>query len=383
MNAINSGLNLYLLQRNNNVQYFKEDDPKSALILVILIAAIIIISIVVSIIRKGIGPGSTFSSKTGSAKKSGPAPRKFNSFTLYRIASSYGLDRDQAKLLEYVFRNDSVADPERVMRNPALLDRHFRRAYKTIERNSTSDEEVQQRLVELFSLRNTIEAAPGIGGASSSSGQIAENTPAVLGNGKDHYPVKVHLSRGQNIVVDIPRNALGTPVRLPKGLKVTLSFFTKSSKGFSFDGNIIGSVETSHGPGLHISHTGKMKSLVKRMYRRRQASLRCQFFLVFLEETGLRKKSAPKLIVDTKRFDGTIQDISIGGCSLKTNASIQIGSRLKITIDYNDDSHMSVLGQVLRVNRSGSIGAIVHIKFLKVPRRAFNSISSLVFGYDE
>lgn len=81
---------------------------------------------------------------------------------------------------------------------------------------------------------------------------------------------------------------------------------------------------------------------------------------------------------------GNVLDVSIGGCSIKTVSPVQVGSRLKISIDYDENFVINVLGQVLRINRSGPSGAmIVHIKFLKVPRRAFNSISALVFGFDE
>jgi hypothetical protein len=88
-------------------------------------------------------------------------------------------------------------------------------------------------------------------------------------------------------------------------------------------------------------------------------------------------------VVDKRRCVGSVLDISAGGCSLKTTAAVQVGSRIKINIDYDDNFIISVLGQVLRSNRSGAAGTILHIKFLKVPRRAFNSISALVFGYDE
>ena len=377
-----SELHLYFLQ--SNVQYFRQDNPMDVLYIVIGIGVFIVIGIIFRLIRGG--TGSSPSNRGGkSMKGGGPAvsARKFNSFTLYRVASAYGLDRDQTKLLEYVFRNDGVTDPEKVMRTPALLDRHFKRAYKSIGKGSTNDDEAQARLVKLFSLRNIIEAAPGTGGAQPSSGKLAENTPAVLVCGKDNFSVKVVSSGNQHVTINMPRNTLGTPVRLTKGSKVTLSFFTKSSKGFAFDGTVSGVVETPSGPGLQIAHTGKMKSLVKRMYKRRQTSVQCEFFMVFLEDSEAGKKKSSKLIVDTKRFTGTVQDVSIGGCAIKTSASIQVGSRLKISIDHNDNSLINVLGQVIRSNRSGPTGTILHIRFLKVPRKAFNVISTLVFGYDE
>jgi len=358
--------------------YFKQDNPEEGRILLIAVIAIVVVSVGSYFIRNGISRPMTVGS--GKNKSAAITPRKFNAFTLHKIALSYGLDREQKKLLEYVFRNDGVTDPDRVMKTPALLDRHFKRTFRTIERNSTTDDDAQAHLVKLFSLRNIIESSSGT--SDSSSARLSDNTPAILGNGRDNYPVKILSSRGQNVVVEYPKNALGTPIRIPKGTKVTLSFFTKSSNGFSYDGTAGGAVNTDHGQGLQVTRTGEMKPLVKRRFRRKAANLRCEFNFVKVEEIGTGRKKEVKLIVDNKKFTGMIQDISVGGCALKTSAPIQAGSRLKINVDYDDSHPINVLGQVIRTNRSAA-GTILHIKFLKVPRRAFNSISTFVFGYND
>jgi hypothetical protein len=356
--------------------YFKEDDPVAAIILLVSVGALILISLAVGFIRNGIRTGG------GGKGRTAVTPRKFNAFTLRRIANTYGLDKDQTRLLEFVFRNDAVSDPERVMKNAAILDKHFKRAYRTIEQNAETEEEAQQRLVRLFSLRNTIEGAAGNDG-SASTNQLAENTAAVLSTGKESYSVRVISSKGDFVVVESPKNALGTPVRISKGSKVSLSFFTKSSKGFAFDSKVVGVIDTPRGPGLQLSHSGKAKPLAQRRYRRKQVNAGCVFYFVFVETVKEGRKKVPKLMVDKRRFVGTILDISIGGCSIKTSAPVQVGSRLKIEMDYSDDSTLTVLGQALRTNRTSAMGTIVHIKFIKIPRKAFNNINALVFGYDD
>jgi len=357
--------------------YFKSDNPMEGMILLIAIGVIVVFSAFIYFFRRGVSSPAAGKGKKGSGVVT---PRKFNAFTLRRIASSYGLDKEQTKLLEYVFRNDAVTDPERVMKTPALLDRHFKRTFRIIEKNSSTDEESQERLAKLFSLRNLIESSSGSG--EDSTVRLSENTPAILICGKDSYPVKVLITKAQTAVVEYPRNALGTPIRMSKGTKVSLSFFTKSSNGFSYDGTVNGAVNTDKGQGLQITHSGRMKPLVKRKFRRKSADIDCEFYFVRLEEIGTGKKKTAKLVVDARKYIGLIKDISIGGCALKSSAPIQIGSRLKINIDYDDNYTINVLGQVIRTNRS-SAGTIIHVKFLKVPRRAFNSISTLVFGYND
>ncbi|MDR0719995.1 MAG: flagellar brake protein [Treponema sp.] len=376
MKCVLTGIHLNLLQ--DNIKYFKDDDPTGAIILLSAIGAIIVLSIAAHAIRHGLGvKGTAFKGGAQAAN-----PRNFNIFTMRRIASAYGLDKDQSRLLEFVFRNAAVGDPERIMQNGALLDRHFKRAYKAIERSAETEEEAQVQLSQLFSLRNVIEAAP-ISNGTISTYQLSENTAAVLSTGKDSFPLRVISSKGDSIVVEVPRNALGTPIQIPKGTKVTLSFFTKSSKGFAFDSRVLGSIETTKGPGLQLAHSGKAKALSQRRYRRRAIRSGCVFYFVFIDTVKEGRKKTPKLFVDSRRYTGTILDISIGGCSVKTSAPVQVGSRLKLEIDYSDDSNITVLAQVLRSNRSGSAGTVIHLKFLKVPRRAFNNINAVVFGFDE
>jgi hypothetical protein len=267
---------------------------------------------------------------------------------------------------------------ERSLNSAALLDRHFKRAYRIIERSANTEEEAQERLALLFSTRNILEASGGGGSAVTSTRQVPVKSAAVLSLGQESYPVKVISTKGDHLVVENPENALGTPIKLPRGGKVVLSFFTRSSKGFSFETRILGSADSPDGPVLQLVHSNQMKRLSQRRFRRKQTVIPANFFLVRVEETGHRKEK--KMVVDKRRMAGNIMDISIGGCSIKTNAVVPSGTRLKIEYTGIANTPVAVLGQVLRTNRSG-ISTIMHIKFLKVPRKSLNNINALVFEY--
>jgi c-di-GMP-binding flagellar brake protein YcgR len=336
---------------------------------------------VVNIIRNGIGT----SSFSGQKKKSvSSAPRQFSVFQIHKVAKTYDLDKDQIKLLEYVFRNEGVTDPIAVMANPSSLDRFFRRAYRSIEKRASSEDELQNFLTVLFSIRNIVETTQNTTPVSSSTRQIAENTAAVLSTPKQEtFPVKVLSSKGDNLLVECPRNTLGTPIRFSHGQKIMLSFFTKSSKGFSFDTNVVGTVETPKGLALQLTHSSKVnKSLIQRKFKRQDVSLTTNFFMVNMQDVKVGRKTEKKMVVAPQRYRGTIQNISLGGCALKTGSVIQAGTRLKITFENDNDVKISALGLVLRTNRSGAAALTLHIKFLKVPQRSQNAISAMVFEYD-
>jgi c-di-GMP-binding flagellar brake protein YcgR len=370
-----STLSLYPLQMQvSDFWKSKSSSSNDAIFFIVGIVLIVIVLVVVNLLKnKGGGPAAV----GGKAAPGAGTPRRFSGFTLHRIANNAGLDREQAKMLEYVLKSDGVVDPERSVNTPSLLDRHFKRTYRAIERSAATDEEAQERLSLLFATRNILEANTG-GGAVSSTRQVPDNAAAVLNVGNDSYPVRVTSTKGESLMVENPKNALGSAVRLARGTKVSISFFTKSSRGFSFESRVVGAGDSRDGPVLQIAHSSQIKHLAQRRFRRRQGVIATDFYFVYLEE-GSRKKEK-KLVVDKRRLTGNIMDISIGGCSIKTNAPVTSGTRLKIEFISEEDSTVAALGQVLRTNRSGA-STIIHIKFLRVPRRSMNAINAYVYEY--
>jgi c-di-GMP-binding flagellar brake protein YcgR len=184
-----------------------------------------------------------------------------------------------------------------------------------------------------------------------------------------------------NLLVECPRNALGTPIRLPKGTRVSLSFFTKSSHGYSFDSHVASMSDSNDGPVIQLAHSNKAKALTQRRFRRKRTTMGCYFSFVRVEETKNGRKKEKKMVVDRNRFKGSVTDISIGGCAIMTSAVVNAGGRLRIEFTQPGGFAAAALGQVLRTNRSGAIGTVVHIKFLKVPRRTMNMINAMVFEY--
>jgi hypothetical protein len=118
----------YLLQTS----YFKEDDPVAGTILLVGIGGIILVVLVTNILKNGLN----FGMKRGSAGAS--TPRHFSAIALHRAIKPYGLNHDQIKVLEYVFKGGGVTDPAHTLSLPAVLDKHFKRAYKQIEKSANT-----------------------------------------------------------------------------------------------------------------------------------------------------------------------------------------------------------------------------------------------------
>jgi len=346
--------------------FWKDEQQSSndALFFGIFVAAIVLILVVLNVLRRN---------SPGSSSKGGGSYGFLSGLATHRIARNIGLGHDQIKMLDFVFKTDQVMDPEKSLNTPNLLDRHFRRAYREIEQSSGSEEEAQGRLSLLFSTRNILENS-GTGTLTSTT-QLRDDSTLVISNGRDKFTVPVVSSSGEQLTVQCPKNALGTSMKFQRGNKLTALAFTKSNKGFSFETRVLG-YSTSFGMNtLLLAHSNQLKFLSHRRYRRKQTDISCFIFIVFVDGSGRKQR----LVVDKRRLSGNIADISVGGCSIKTKAPIQVGSKLKIEFTQGD-ANVAALGQVLRTNRSGVV-TVIHIKFLKVTRKSMNIINAFVYEY--
>ena len=350
-------------------QLQEETLATEAIFFLIGIGVIIAILVIISVLKNR-GQFSALNDGRVNVKR---RRRGFSAFTLHRMAKDIGLNRDQTKMLELVLRNDNVRDPVKSLDSPDLMDRHFKRAYRFIEQTSISEEELNNRFSILFATRNIIENYTDTVTVTSTR-HINENSSAMIILGDKNYPTKIISSQGESLIVEHPVKTKGNPVNLPKGTKLNIAFFNKSSKGFLAASRVLGSMETVNRRILKLAHSSKIKKLSNRRFRRRQTIISTSFYLVGIE--GLGKK----LIVDNRQFVGNIMDISAGGCSIRTSAPIRPGQKVKIEFTREDDFTVAALGEVLRTNRTG-FNTVMHIKFLKIPRKSLNFINAMVYEY--
>jgi len=333
---------------------------------IIVFFVVVIVAVIIFNAAKGNSGG-------GTAGAGGGGSKLFAGLTFSRLARNLGLDNEQSKMLSFIFKADDVIEPEKSINNPALLDRHFRKAYRLIEQDTGGDNEKQNRLAVLFSTRNILENSM-IGGLTSTR-QLKEDLILILHYGKEKINVNILNIKAEFLTVDAPKNVLGSQIKIPKGTRLSVLFFTKSNKCFSFETRVVG-YATMHGhPVLQLAHSNQLRFLSQRRFRRKQAVIACFMYLVYVEGSGKKQR----LVVDKRRLNGNIADISVGGCSIKTTAPVQVGARFKVEFTQGEN-HVAALGQVLRTNKTG-VNTIIHMKFLKVSLKSMNIINAFVYEY--
>jgi len=368
--VFNFGFTLFPLQITAaDLQIKSEVSLTQLLVFLGVFAVIIIVFIIIN--KKNASGGKSKSG--GGGKAGGGGFGFFSMLSMHRIARGIGLDSEQIRMLDYVFRIDGATEPEKSIVTPALLDRHFRRAYRVIEQGANTDRDAQRKLAVLFSTRNLLESSNL--GAISSTKQLKDDTTLLITHGKEKIEVGVLSSRNDVLIVEAPTTVLGSHIRIPQGTRLSVLFFTKSNKVFSFETRVVGYGNMHGTHTLNLAHSNQLRFMSQRRYRRRQAAIACFMNLVYVEGSG--KKS--RLIVDKRRMNGNIADISVGGCSIKSSAPIQVGARFKIEFIQRNTT-VAALGQVLRINRAG-MNSTIHIKFLKVSQKSMNIINAFVYEY--
>jgi len=357
----------YPLQVDLTAFWTKDDagSPTEIIIFIAILFGVIVLIIVINAARNKTTPMANL------RPESRALTGLFSGITLRRMAKNFGLTREQAKMLDFVFKGDHVTDPEKSFATPALLDQHFKHAYRTIDQSSAPNDEIQKRLSVLFSTRNTLESS--VGGGLTSTTELRSDISLIIDNGKEKYGVPIRSTNGEHLAVECPKNALGSYVKFQKGEKLSAMFFTRNNKGFSFETRVAGFSPASG--TLSLDHSNKVMFLSQRRYRRKQTVIGCTLHVVVVEGSGKRQR----LIVDKHVLSGSIADISVGGCSIKTKSSIQVGARLKIEFTQRN-ANVAALGQVLRTNRAGIV-TVIHLKFLRVTLKSMNIINAFVYEY--
>lgn len=355
---------LFLLQSDLSYMWKSQDSGNSNTIAIIVVVAIVAVIILVVYFTNKKGGGG------GGSRSSG---KLFSGLSFHRMVRNVGLNHEQIKMLDFVFKTDDVVEPEKSIVNPTLLDRHFRRAYRVIEQSSGSEQEAQRKFAILFSTRNILENSSV--GLISSTRQLKEDSVLTVTHGKDKININVISAKNDQLITDVPKSVLGSQIKIPKGTKLNVMFFTKSNKAFAFETRVIGYTTAHSQPAMQLAHSNQLRFLSLRRFRRKSATIACFMYLVYVEGSGKKQR----LIVDKRRLSGNIMDISVGGCSIKTTSPVQVGARFKIEFTQGE-FNVAALGQVLRTNRTG-LNTIIHIKFLRVTQKSMNLINAFVYEY--
>lgn len=354
--------------------YWKQEDPTQNIIVFGVLGALILLAVVSSLLNKG-KPGSRRSSLTGGVPS-------FSRSAFRKAAAEAGLSDADAHFMEEFARASRASNPEFVFKSPDRMDAFFRDALRHIDKTAEAETAAEDRRAHLLRIRESLEVRRTLGPRISSTRQLRPRTTlSFISSDETNYPSVVVAVEAGGLAVEPPPDALGRPVHFRRGTKLTVYFYGSGHQGYNFRTRVRGYEELRGKLVLVLKHSDSITPLPSRKHQRRDLKEPCTFRRVRVEVRKERGKTLKDVFVENLPFPGTAVDISAGGISIQTANPLDAQEYLKIDFDVGE-GNFSAFGIVVRTNRLRG-GGVMHVRWVKISRKALNSVLSYVYGYTD
>ncbi|MFW6313642.1 MAG: PilZ domain-containing protein [Spirochaetota bacterium] len=357
-----------LLQQD--IEWFAQPDPTQTRITLIVFGGIVVFAIIAAVIN------NRRSGRGGSSVRSGG---------LGREAKKYGLDSEQRKALKDLVRTLGLQNPRRLLTNSAYLNHALRRRMEQLDVAGIPEAERERQKSLLFTVKRSVQNAASDVKVLPSSRHIRVGRPIhVRARDKSTHDSLVASNVHNGLGIEMPYARRGSRTSYAKGTPLHLSYVDENDRLYTFQTRVIGYNNSRDASIMFVEHVSNIHQTQKRRSPRREYDRACYFFPVTVLTTGRGRKQKTQAFVNkNRRIFGRIEDLSGGGCSIRTQVPLPKGDILKIDFETADGSPISVYGMVRGVDRHRARGRLMHIKFTRVSRKHLNQIQSYVYGLTE
>jgi c-di-GMP-binding flagellar brake protein YcgR len=236
----------------------------------------------------------------------------------------------------------------------------------------------------LFTVKRSVQNATSDVKVLPSSRHIRIGQPVHIRAADDSTHDSLVASNVHNgLGIEMPYARRASRMSYSKGTPLQIGF-VDNDRLYTFSTKVIG-YNNAHGASImFVDHAQNIRQTQKRRSPRREYDRACYFFPVTVLTTGRGRKQKTQAFVNkNRRIFGRIEDLSGGGCAIRTQVPLPKGDILKIDFENSDGSPISVYGMVRGVDRHRARGRLMHIKFTRVSRKHLNQIQSYVYGLTE
>ncbi|MFW5684943.1 MAG: PilZ domain-containing protein [Spirochaetota bacterium] len=356
-----------LLQQD--IEWFAEPDPAQTRITLIVFGVLLVIGVLAAV----------FNSRRGGGSRGG------RSGGLSRRAKRLGLSPEQRRALKELVRTLGLQNPERLLTTSAYLNHALKRRIDQLDIADIPDPERERQKSLLFSVKRSVENATANRKILPSSrhirvGQRIQFREAEGTETESMVASNVHNGLG----IEMAYERRGARTSYAKGTPLLVSWVDENSRLYSFKTRVIGYNNTRGASVMFVEHASNIQQTQKRRSPRREYDRPCYFYPVTVLTTGRGRKQKTQAFVNkNRRIFGRFEDLSAGGCAIRTQVPLPKGDILKIDFENADGTPISVYGMVRAVERQRARGRLMHIKFTRVSRKHLNQIQSYVYGLTE
>ncbi|MDR2898184.1 MAG: PilZ domain-containing protein [Spirochaetaceae bacterium] len=313
-----------------------------------------------------------------------PQSTRLNRRSIALLGEEFELSAKEQAFLYDVCKEQGIDNPEFYFKNEEATDTLFKKLYHQLIADGAEQEELEVKKALLFSMRQRIEKKRRDSRILSSTKSIAEGQmlTLVLKTG-EQYQISVDQNTAEGLLCTVPRDKLQNEVRFPSLTKVTFFLYSKLGTSYQFDGRIIRYDVTTSRTMMLIGHTDNIIVMRKRNYLRKTFKHPCTFSGVDVKPQTNGSNVSFSYQPLAKTYEGTLNDISAGGCSIQTQSPLGEKRYISIEFQTTDNSADIVVGTIVKLDQlDANSGYIMHIQFVKMTRKTRNKIFSFIFEYE-
>ncbi len=355
-----------LLQQE--IQFFAQPDPAQTRLTLIVFGAIVLVGTIAALLN---------SRRGGSGGK--------RAVGLGRQAKRAGLTPDQRRALKDLVRTLGLQNPQRLLTNSPYLNHALRQRMDQIDLADLPEAERERQKALLFSVKRTIENAQSSVRVLPSSRHIRIGQAVQVRSAEgDRHDSMVASNVHNGLGIELPYARRGPSMSYRKGTVLQISFVDEHDRMYAFKARVIGFNNVRGASIMFVEHATSIRQTQKRRSPRRAYDRPCYFYPVTVLTTGRGRKQKTQAFVNkNRRIFGRFEDLSAGGCAIRTQVALPKGNILKIDFEGADGTPLSVYGMVRAVEHQRARGRLMHIKFTRVSRKHLNQIQSYVYGLTE
>ncbi|MGI5174156.1 PilZ domain-containing protein [Treponema sp. OMZ 840] len=196
----------------------------------------------------------------------------------------------------------------------------------------------------------------------------------------ENYPVAIIENNDTEMIISIAQKKDGTKIKPLPLSKILLTIQLKNGIAYKISPRIIRYQRRKDFEEMVVTHTKNIIPMLQRRFKRVSISQRCTFRSLKILESEGKKQYYPQ----GQAYPGMINDISAGGCKMRTMVPAQDGQYIQITIDLIGKQIDSIIGIVVKSKKDVDMKTtVLHMRFIRMSKKARNTIFSLVYNYDE
>jgi c-di-GMP-binding flagellar brake protein YcgR len=364
----------------SDFNFFENPDPTTNIIVLAVFGGLLVVLAVGALLS------SRSSGSRGGGAGGGGGSGILAGMNLKRQARNAGLSRDQIRTLQGLVKRYRIPDPTRLFTDNAYLTNLVRRAVRDLDTSSISDEERESLKYIIFQVKRLISLHMGGRTTLGSTRRLrAGRDMQISGDKNEWHDTTIASNLPEALVIASPSDRFDRPILWSKGTAVSCRVVAEGTgKVYTFDTHVSGIRKSRSGTSMLLAHTTRIEASQKRRYPRREMDMPVFFWPVFIMSVGTGRRAKKRAFVsDERRGVGRLEDISAGGCSIRSQRPLKAGTLIKVEFETWDRTKLTAFGKVRSTQRTPLRYGIMHIMFTRVSRKNLNMIQSYVYGIAE